>query len=128
MYSGYGYLLITAGGFSHSDISGSKPACGSPKLIAANHVLHRLLAPRHPPYALSSLTITLNPFRRLNRLAGRGQDSEQAILSHSHRRDYKRATIRRCKIRFRVALHLFNYQRSISTRKPTSLSTSHLPS
>ncbi len=31
------------------------PADGSPKLIAANHALLRLLAPRHPPYALSSL-------------------------------------------------------------------------
>ena len=30
---------------------------GSPGLIAANHVLHRLLAPRHPPFALSSLII-----------------------------------------------------------------------
>ncbi len=30
---------------------------GSPKLIAAYHVLHRLLAPRHLPHALSSLTI-----------------------------------------------------------------------
>jgi hypothetical protein len=30
---------------------------GSPKLIAAYHVFHRLLTPRHPPYALSSLTI-----------------------------------------------------------------------
>ena len=49
---------MRAGGFSHSDISGSTPACGSPELIAANHVLHRLLAPRHPPCALSSLTIT----------------------------------------------------------------------
>ena len=27
----------------------------SPKLIAAFHVFHRLLAPRHPPFALSSL-------------------------------------------------------------------------
>ena len=27
----------------------------SPKLIAASHVLHRLLAPRHPPCALNSL-------------------------------------------------------------------------
>ena len=27
----------------------------SPKLIAAYHVLRRLLVPRHPPYALSSL-------------------------------------------------------------------------
>ena len=33
------------------------PVSGSPKLIAGNHVLRRLLAPRHPPYALSSLTI-----------------------------------------------------------------------
>ena len=33
--------------------------CSSPKLIAAYHVLHRQLAPRHPPYALSSLTIKL---------------------------------------------------------------------
>ena len=42
---------------SHSEIPGSKPACGSPRLIAACHVLHRLLLPRHPPCALSSLTI-----------------------------------------------------------------------
>ena len=47
---------VRSAGFPHSEISGSKPVCGSPKLIAANHVLLRLLAPRHPPYALSSLT------------------------------------------------------------------------
>ena len=29
---------------------------GSPRLIAACHVLHRLLAPRHPPCTLSNLT------------------------------------------------------------------------
>jgi hypothetical protein len=46
-------------GFPHSEIPGSKPACGSPRLIAACHVLHRLLLPRHPPCALSSLTIKL---------------------------------------------------------------------
>ena len=33
------------------------PVSGSPKLFAAYHVLHRLSLPRHPPYALSSLTI-----------------------------------------------------------------------
>ncbi len=53
------YPRINQGGFPHSEISGSTPVCGSPKLIAAYHVLHRLLVPRHPPYALSSLT--LNP-------------------------------------------------------------------
>ena len=35
-------------------------ACSnSPKLIAANHVLLRLLVPRHPPYALIVLFIKL---------------------------------------------------------------------
>ena len=43
-------------GFPHSVISGSKPICGSPKLIAACHDLHRLLMPRHSPCALISLT------------------------------------------------------------------------
>ena len=43
-------------GFPHSVISGSKPMCGSPKLIAACHVLHRFLMPRHSPCALISLT------------------------------------------------------------------------
>src|SRR5512138_3154939 len=47
---------MTLAGFPHSGISGSKPASGYPELNAANHALHRLLAPRHPPYALSSLT------------------------------------------------------------------------
>src|SRR6266478_4235520 len=44
-------------GFPHSEICGSKDACSSPQLIAACHVLHRLEVPRHPPCALSSLTI-----------------------------------------------------------------------
>ena len=54
----YGYLGITPSGFPHSEIHGSKPACGSPWLFAACHVLHRLLVPRHPPYALSSLILS----------------------------------------------------------------------
>jgi hypothetical protein len=42
-------------GFPHSDICGSMLICSSPQLFAAYHVLHRLLMPRHPPYALLSL-------------------------------------------------------------------------
>ena len=38
-------------GFPISDISGSKRACRSPKLIAACHVLLRLVSPRHSPKA-----------------------------------------------------------------------------
>jgi hypothetical protein len=44
-------------GLPHSEISGSQPVSGSPKLIAAVHVLLRLLLPRHPPCALRSLTV-----------------------------------------------------------------------
>ena len=53
---------VFSAGFPHSDISGSKDICSSPKLFAAYHVFHRLLVPRHPPYALSSITNSL-PFR-----------------------------------------------------------------
>jgi hypothetical protein len=49
---------ITPPRFPHSDIPGSRPACGSPRLFAACHVLPRFSAPRHPPSALSSLTTT----------------------------------------------------------------------
>ena len=46
---------MTCAGFPHSDISGSTLVCNSPELFAAYHVLHRLLTPRHPPFALTSL-------------------------------------------------------------------------
>ena len=52
----FGCLLITAGGLPHSETFGSMPTCGSPNIFAAYRVLHRLLTPRHPPYALCSLT------------------------------------------------------------------------
>ena len=44
-------------GFPHSEICGSKDICSSPQLIAAYHVFHRLLVPRHPPCALTTLTV-----------------------------------------------------------------------
>src|SRR5262245_24926787 len=56
MDSERGFSGMTRSGFPHSDICASTPACGSAQLIAANHVLLRLLTPRHPPSALSSLT------------------------------------------------------------------------
>ena len=53
----YGYLRFTQVGFPFRNL-GSKDICSSPKLIAAYHVFHRLLVPRHPPYALTCLTKT----------------------------------------------------------------------
>ena len=53
---------MTPVGFPHSEIRASVPACGSTRLIAACHVLHRLPAPRHPPYALIILMASLKNF------------------------------------------------------------------
>ena len=47
-------------GFPHSDISGSQLTYSSPKHFVVCHVLHRLLVPRHPPYALFNLTSCLS--------------------------------------------------------------------
>jgi hypothetical protein len=58
---------MTRCGLPHSDIFGSKLVCSSPKLFAACHVLHRLLAPRHSPYTLSSLTIRNSKLTLANR-------------------------------------------------------------
>src|SRR5688572_9913665 len=54
-------------GFPHSEIHGSRPVSGSPWLIAAVHVLHRLWLPRHSPYALFSLALSLRHASRILR-------------------------------------------------------------
>ena len=53
---------VCSAGFPHSEISGSMDICSSPKLIAAYHVFHRLLVPRHPPCALLRLTFPRSTF------------------------------------------------------------------
>ena len=53
------FLEYCSRGFPHSEIPGSMLMCSSPRLIAACHVLLRLLMPRHSPCALISLTIFL---------------------------------------------------------------------
>ena len=56
LWIGLRILEVCSSGFPHSEISGSMGICPSPKLFAAYHVFHRLLVPRHPPYALISIT------------------------------------------------------------------------
>ena len=60
-------LEYCSSGFPHSEISGSTDICSSPKLIAACHVLLRLLMPRHSPCALISLTISSGSQKELCR-------------------------------------------------------------
>ena len=56
LWIGVWMIRVLRTGFPHSDICGSKIICISPQLFAAYHVFLRLLVPRHPPCALSSLT------------------------------------------------------------------------
>ena len=56
LWIGVWILEVSSSGFPHSEIRGSKDICSSPRLIAAYHVFHRLLVPRHPPCALLRLT------------------------------------------------------------------------
>jgi hypothetical protein len=56
MCSGTGTGALPPVGFPIRTSPDQSPLDGSPELIAAYHVLHRLLTPRHPPYAISSLT------------------------------------------------------------------------
>ena len=78
-------------GLSHSEISGSKPVSGSPKLFAAVHVLHRLSLPRHSPYALCSLALSL---RHASRSLGFPRPSREQLGtpfdSQGHKQDSNR--------------------------------------
>ena len=55
MYSGADPSALPLVGFPIRRSRGQRSVSTSPGLIAAAHVLHRLLAPRHPPCALSLL-------------------------------------------------------------------------
>ena len=54
----YTVTEVFSAGFPHSEISGSLDMCSSPKLFAAYHVFRRLSVPRHPPCALSCLSLS----------------------------------------------------------------------
>ena len=56
LYSGRSTRALPRVGFPIRKSSDQRMVSSFPRLIAAAHVLHRLLAPRHPPCALSLLT------------------------------------------------------------------------
>src|SRR3982751_6483587 len=77
-------------GLPHSDIRGSTIARISPRFFAACHVLHRLLAPRHPPDALLALkasappcTGTTNTNRHRSHRTHHRKHPNALILSHA---------------------------------------------
>ena len=68
MYSDYGVTVLSVTGFPIQKSPDQSLFSNSPKLIAAFHVFHRFLTPRHPPFVLYSLA-TINHklgFKRFN--------------------------------------------------------------
>jgi hypothetical protein len=84
-------------GFPHSEIQGSKPVRGSPRLIAAYHVLHRLSAPRHPPDTLMTLDRSHYRCPLLGRNGHRrGTSSQNEVFktfASKHVRDDRRSSL-----------------------------------
>jgi hypothetical protein len=62
MCSASGNAALPALGFPIRKSAGQWLFSASPRLIAAVHVLHRLLVPRHPPCALTILTVIFNGY------------------------------------------------------------------
>src|SRR4051812_25566473 len=58
MYSAMNDAALPAPGCPIRRSAGQSLFSGSPRLIAAVHVLLRLLVPRHPPCALTILTVS----------------------------------------------------------------------
>jgi hypothetical protein len=77
---------FAAGGFPIRKSPGQSLLGGSPELIAACHVLHRLLTPGHPPCALIRLITT----QRMKNIRTHSQDR----LSKSPGRDIARDPIK----------------------------------
>ena len=57
-YSGAGACTLLHAGFPIRKSADRTAMCAFPQLIAACHVLHRLLLPGHPPCALIRLTVS----------------------------------------------------------------------
>src|SRR5438132_5113384 len=86
-------------GFPHSEIHGSKLVSGSPWLIAAVHVLHRLSLPRHSPYALCSLALSLrHASRSLSFLPSGFAVDSQLADSQGHAQDSNRERQKRLQV------------------------------
>ena len=80
------------GEFPHSETSGSKSTYNSPKNIAVCRVLHRLLMPRHPPYALINLTTIISYLMSFEYLNINLPD--RRLITHLHYLVFKEQNLR----------------------------------
>ena len=77
MYSAYGDTALPVPGFPIRASAGQSLFSSSPRLIAAVHALHRLLVPRHPPCALTILTVIVDNYDARRR---RGYNGDLSVV------------------------------------------------
>jgi hypothetical protein len=75
---------------------------GSPSLIAGYHVLHRLLVPRHSPYAFPSLTINLKDHNLINGACRKAMDTKPMAQQENSNR-YGRFAVKTAKTRIKLS-------------------------
>src|SRR4029078_6100789 len=81
MYSVTGDTTSLVPGFPIPTSSDPRSVDSSPRHIAASHVLHRLLVPRHPPCALKHLQ-------------HKTKSLKNSEIAHQHRTTHPRKTMR----------------------------------
>jgi hypothetical protein len=84
MYSVKVDQVLTRSGFPIQKSPDQGLFSNSPKLIAAYHVFHRLLAPRHPPFALSSLATNCIYLKYAERFSESKSKLSKIIFSTAH--------------------------------------------
>jgi hypothetical protein len=82
MYSAYGDTALPVPGFPIRESAGQSLFSSSPRLIAAVHALHRLLVPRHPPCALTILTVIVDNYDARRR---RGYNGDLSVVRSKRR-------------------------------------------
>src|SRR5207342_2720832 len=87
-YSGASTTALPVVGFPIRTSRGQRLVSTSPELIAATHVLLRLLAPRHPPCALSLLImknslVTAMEFSRCTRIGSARREPARPVSQNS---------------------------------------------
>jgi hypothetical protein len=89
----------------------------SPELIAVFHALPRLLAPRHPPHALSSLAALIHPLAVIRRLRVRLTDQDKIKLRYRPVRAFGQVCVTKSILRFSRRIQRISYFH----KKPSSL-------
>src|SRR5687768_787503 len=95
MYSACGDTALPVPGFPIRASAGQSLFSSSPRLIAAVHALLRLLVPRHPPCALTILTVIVDNYDARRRRGYNGDlsvvDSERRARCHGHAVQFSRS-------------------------------------